>query len=136
MLKARNPFTPILFVTLNLPTSDEHVEEIEERLIQDLNSIGYLNEDATMFAPEMLIPAQSPKVSHTAVACHCHHWAVSESLSASSHTALCTECVGLTCGEGREGFALIHVCGGKGGLGTCVGKEGRVRDMCGEGREG
>ena len=79
MLKARNPFTPILFVTLNLPTSDEHAMEIEDRLVQDLNSIGYLSEDATMFPPEMLVPAQSPKVSHTAVARHCHHWTVARS---------------------------------------------------------
>lgn len=73
MLKARNPFTPILFVTLNLPTSDEHAMEIEDHLVQDLNSIGCL-QDAAMFAPEMLIPAQSPQVSHTALACQCHHW--------------------------------------------------------------
>lgn len=67
MLKARNPFTPILFVTLNLPTSDERAMEIEDRLIQDLNSIGYLSEDASVLPPEVHYPAQSPQVSSTAV---------------------------------------------------------------------
>lgn len=67
MLKARNPFTPTLFVTLNLPTSDERAMEIEDRLIQDLNSIGYLSEDASMLPPEVHYPAQSPQVSSTAV---------------------------------------------------------------------
>ena len=66
MLKARNPFTPILFVTLNLPTSDERAMEIEDHLIQDLNSIGYLSEDASVLPPEVHYPAQSPQVSSTA----------------------------------------------------------------------
>lgn len=69
MLKARNPFTPVLFVTLNLPTSDDHAMEMEDRLVQDLNSIGYMNEDASMLPPEVLYPAQSPQVSCTSLQC-------------------------------------------------------------------
>ena len=69
MLKARNPFTPVLFVTLNLPTSDDHAMEMEDRLVQDLNSIGYLNEDASVLPPEVLYPAQSPQVSCTSLQC-------------------------------------------------------------------
>lgn len=61
LLRLRMPFNPVMFVTADLGPDDERAMEVEQYLFQELLSLGFLSEDASVYPAEALLPAQSPE---------------------------------------------------------------------------